>query len=346
METLRRLAALTASILLALLLVTCQPKLTILSYNVKNLFDDVDDGTEYERFDPERGAWTRADFDRKLRAVAEVIKKSTLNGPDVVALQEVENRHALDRLCGGYLGLLGYDYRAVVPVGDQAVQCAVVSRYPIRRVGVLNPGDWDDRGQRFILETEIEYRGQTLFLFNNHWKSKTGGSRSTEPARVASAQVLTRRIGELLVKDPDADIVVLGDFNENVEEFRARAGRYRTALLPFEARGSDAPGILYLADTPEKAGLQDDLVVLYETWYELPEDKRGSYVYQGLWQTPDHILLSPGLFDSRGFTYSRGQFQVLRSSFLIHSKSGFPKHGSKWPYSDHLPLLLTLGVGE
>jgi len=344
LEALRRLSTLLVSVLFAFLVVACQPELTILTYNVKNLFDDVDNGTEYEHFDPERGAWTSADFDRKLRAVAEVIKKSTFNGPDVVALQEIENNHALDRLCDGYLGLLGYNYRAVVPVRDQPVQCAVISRYPIKRVGALNPGDWVDRGQRFILEAEIAFRGHTLYLFNNHWKSKTGGARITEPARVASAQALTRRIEELLMKDPDADIVALGDFNENMEE--ANAGEYRTALVPFETRGSDPPGILFLADTPDKAGLQGDRVVLYETWYELPREKRGSYVYQGSWQTPDHILLSPGLFDSRGFTYDRGQFEVFRSSFLVHSKSGYPKHGSKWLYSDHLPLLLTLGVAE
>jgi len=316
LEALRRLSTLLVSVLFVFLVVACQPKLTILTYNVKNLFDDVDDGTEYEKFDPDRGAWTSTDFDR----------------------------HALDRLCEGYLGLLGYNYRAVVPVRDQAVQCAVISRYPIKRIGALNPGDWGDRGQRFILEAEIAFRGHTLYLFNNHWKSKTGGARSTEPARMASAQVLTRRIEELLAKDPDADIVALGDFNENMEE--ASAGKYRTALIPFEMRESDSPGSLFLSDTPGKAGLQDDRVVLYETWYELPKEKRGSYVYQGSWQTPDHILLSPGLFDSRGFTYNRGQFEVLRSSFFVHSKSGYPKHGSKWFYSDHLPLLLTLGVVE
>jgi endonuclease/exonuclease/phosphatase family metal-dependent hydrolase len=337
---------LTALFVWILLAFSCQSKLTILSYNVKNLFDDVDNGTEYEHFDPEKSKWSSADFDRKLRAVAEVIKKSCFNGPDVVALQEVENRHAVDRLCEGYLGLLGYNYRVIVPVKEQAVQCAVVSRYPVNRVGALNPGDWEDRGQRYVLEVEIEYHGHTLVLFNNHWKSKTGGARATEPARVASASILTERIGELLSDNPDADIIVLGDLNENLEEYQEGEGRYRTALVPFSAKTASGPGSLYLADKPETVGPHNGRIVLYETWYEIPREQRGSFVYQGSWQTPDHILLSPGLFDSQGFTYERGQFKVLRLSFLVHPKTGFPRHGSKWPYSDHLPLLITLWIVE
>jgi endonuclease/exonuclease/phosphatase family metal-dependent hydrolase len=341
---LRRQIALSVLALSAFLILACQSELTILTYNVKNLFDDVDNGTEYDRFDPQAGKWTSADYHRKLRAVAEVIKKSTLNGPDIVALQEVENRATLDQLCTGYLGLLGYSYRTLVPARGQAVHCAIISRYPIRRVGALNPGEWENRGQRMILEAEIEFGDHTLFLFNNHWKSKTGGIRNTEPARVASAQTLTRRIEELLRTNPAADIVVLGDLNENLDE--AGAGSYRTALIPFKSRSSHSHGSLYIADSRDGTGLQSGRVVLYDTWYEVPSQERGSFVYQGQWQTPDHILLSPGLFDSAGFTYHRGHFRVIRPAFLVHSDSGYPKHGGKWPYSDHLPLLLSLSVAK
>ncbi len=340
----RRQIALSSLVLSVFLLLACQSELTILTYNVKNLFDDIDNGTEYDRFDPQKGVWTSADYHRKLRAIAEVIRKSTWNGPDIVALQEVENRNTVDQLCTGYLGLLGYRYRTLVPVRGQAVHCAVMSRYPIRRVGALNPGNWEDRGQRMILEAEIEIGDHTLYLFNNHWKSKIGGVRDTEPARLASAQALTRRIEELLSENPVADIVVLGDFNESLDE--AGAGKYRTAIVPLESRGSDYPGSLYITDRQDWSGVQSGRIVLYETWYELPSEKRGSFVYQGEWQTPDHILLSPGLFDSAGLSYHRSRFRVIRPSFLVHSESGYPKHGGKWPYSDHLPLLLSLTVAE
>jgi hypothetical protein len=105
---------------------------------------------------------------------------------------------------------------------------------------------------------------------------------------------------------------------------------------------------LFITATPERAGLRDGRVVLYEPWYELPPDQRGSAVYQGLWQTPDRILLSSGLFDREGFFYSPGSFRVLRASFLINPQNGFPKRwrhtgsGEDSGTSDHLPILLTI----
>ena len=84
--------------------------------------------------------------------------------------------------------------------------------------------------------------------------------------------------------------------------------------------------------------------MLYEPWYELPEAKRGSYFYQGGWETMDHILLSAGLFDTHGFHYHPGSFTALRLAFLLRP-NGTPRSGhltGTRGYSDHLPLLLTL----
>ncbi|HUV07687.1 MAG TPA: endonuclease/exonuclease/phosphatase family protein, partial [Spirochaetia bacterium] len=204
---------------LSVLFLSCRPELTIMSYNVDNLFDDVDSGTEYEEYDPGGGRWTNEDFTDKLKAVAEVIKRAHPRGPDIVALQEVENRLCLDRLCDDHLSNLDYRYRVLVPARDQAVHCAFISRYPITRVGALNPGYWEGRAQRMIVEAVIEVEGHSFHVFNNHWKSKIGGSRATEPARLASSRLLAERIGEILAEEPQADIVVLGDFNENVGEY-------------------------------------------------------------------------------------------------------------------------------
>jgi hypothetical protein len=70
-------------------------------------------------------------------------------------------------------------------------------------------------------------------------------------------------------------------------------------------------------------------------------------VYQKEWQTMDHILLSPGLFDTESFTYRWGSFAAVRLPFLL-LPDGSPK---KWNglrgargYSDHLPLVVTLDI--
>jgi len=326
-----------------------------MSYNVENLFDDVDDGTEYPRYDPGRREWGAEEFHAKLDAVSEVIRKACRGGPDIVALQEVEGRRALDLLCDRYLGLYGYHYRVLVPVPGQAVHCALISRHPVVRTGALDPGPWDGARQRIVLEAEIDLEGHTLYVLNNHWKSKSGGVPETEPARRASAEVVRRRTAELLGENPAAELVVLGDFNDNVNEYTEVQQRYITALMPAAtlavfARAERAPahvdlppaGCLFVTGRPEEAGLRDGAVTLFDAWFTLPPQARGSYVYRGRWQTPDHVLLAPGLFDEQGLVYRPDGFRVMRRGFLVHAETGHPRSTAARPYSDHLPLLVTL----
>jgi len=361
---LRRVTAFLFPVLLlapAVLLLSCdgssgQPPLVIMSYNVNNLFDDVDDGTEYPEFDPGRGRWGSEEFEAKLRAIAEVIRKACPGGPDVVALQEVERENALERLGEGPLRRLGYRHRALVPTPDLAAHCALLSRHPISRVGALDPGRTTSGGrQRAILEVEIRAHGHSLYVLNNHWKSKSGGAEVTEPDRRDSAHVLGRRLTTLLERDPDADIVVLGDFNENVDEYLEVQSRYLTALMPaptlvalagIASEGRPPGDVLFITDRPEEAGLRDGAVLLFDLWHTLPRKSWGSYVYRGRWHTPDHILLTPGLFDGRGFVYRPGSFRVLWYDDRLRPGTGSPSRAADRPYSDHLPLLVTMDVGR
>ncbi len=404
-----RPAAGAAALLLALLLIGAAARLaareiTILSYNVENLFDDVDNGTEYPDYRPERGGWSRELFQRKVARIAEAIRKSVPGGPDVVALQEVENLHALqvlrdqglrgqgyreavligpsegasttppshtdaasamrvigaggsartthparpdrpsagassgaedsgaeDGAGGSYASAAGAARRAGIAGGGEATHPAVLSRFPVRRTGYHQVGAPDGEPLRGVLEVELEVEGRPLYLFNNHWKSRSGGAARTGPARRAAARVLGRRLQAVLERDPRADILVLGDLNESVEELEDGGGLLLTGL-------------------PERAGLQGQTPVLYEPWYELPYDARGSYVYRGKWQTLDHILLSAGLFDRQGLAYQRGGFRAVREPFLLDPRSGFPKRWSPSPrrkgYSDHLPLCIRLVAAD
>ena len=58
---------------------------------------------------------------------------------------------------------------------------------------------------------------------------------------------------------------------------------------------------------------------------------RGIYLFNGNSCTPDHILISAGLFDKDGFYYKTGNFRVADVGY---------------GYSDHLPLLMTLSAAE
>ena len=82
--------------------------------------------------------------------------------------------------------------------------------------------------------------------------------------------------------------------------------------------------------------------MLYSPWLELEGPERGTVVHRGAWETPDHFLLSAGLFDRAGVWYAPGGFAVIRDG-LVSPATGHPR---RWigtdGHSDHLPILLHL----
>ncbi len=329
-------------------------EITFMCWNVQNLFDDADNGTEYDDFDPENGEWTVDMFHAKLLSVAEVIEAAVPRGPDIIALQEIENLNTLLTLKDEVLKGLDYSYHALVETPGSAVNTAVLSKHPIAEVRAHSVHTETGEGPRHVLEVEIDVHGSVLFVLNNHWKSKLGGAEETERARRDYAELVVQRIRRIGSKTPEALIIVCGDLNENHDEFLLIDEAYVTALMPFEkaaapdddgsggsGRGSDtAGGVLWITGEAGNCTLGPGRTVLYSPWFE--GGYPGSYFYRNRWETIDHVLLSGGFFNGFGIEYDG--FKVFADPFMV-DEQGTPL---KWlnktvsGYSDHLPLLVTL----
>jgi endonuclease/exonuclease/phosphatase family metal-dependent hydrolase len=333
-----------------LTVLSCSDRIVVLSYNVENLFDDRQDGREYPDYSGK--SWSRESYQRKLAAVARAVRAACAGGPDILCLQEVESEVALRDLRDRHLSNVGYRYLVFVPQQGAATTVACLSRLPVVRTRAHAVGSFEGLPLRHILEIQVEYQGSTLYLFNNHWKSKSGGVEATAPARRKAADVLVKRVRDILGSDDQADVLVLGDLNENLEEYEQTGGRYSTATVFFPAADGQSPAgdlaALFVTPFEEQAGLQDGRLVFYEPWYEIAPGERGSSAYRGQWQTPDRILLSAGMFDGEGFSYVPGSFEAVKAEFLVDPASGFPLRwrgagrGEGTGTSDHLPLRLAI----
>jgi len=324
---------------------------TILTYNVENLFDDVDNGSEYREYDPSGGSWNTESFHRKLQRVAEVLRAASPGGADIVALQEVENEKALTSLNSLYLKGMGY--QAILGSSEESAVCvALLCRLPVIRVQLHRIVAAEPL--RTVLEVEVDAGGEPLVLLVNHWKSKEGEGEATEPLRRASAAAVARRITALRDEEPRAGVIVLGDLNEQRDEFARNEGRYRTALMPNEALAggevalqSTCDGSLYMIASLDgdfaqrtSAAWVNERVALYDPWVEAPG--QGSIWYGGGWETIDHILIGPTLLGGTGLHYDT--FTVVKRPFMLGA-TGCPLRFSPQTgagYSDHLPLLVTL----
>jgi predicted extracellular nuclease len=136
-------------------------------------------------------------------------------------------------------------------------------------------GAFADSRKPLVAEFTIGER--TLFVIGNHFTARSGsgaffGREQPPPVRgadkrVDQATIVGEFVGELLQRDDDALVVVLGDFNDfdNSE-----------TLATLAAAGGQAP--------------LTNLVVA-----ELPMEERYSYVFEGNSQALDHLLVSPAL---------------------------------------------------
>jgi hypothetical protein len=160
--------------------------------------------------------------------------------------------------------------------GDATTPTTVVDHPSGPRL-TFSPGRVDPRneawsvpeGTRKPLAGEFRFRGKSLFVIANHLKSKTEDDplfgrfqppvRITDVQRGEQAQIVNDFVDSILAADPEADVIVLGDFNDF---------HFSDALATLER------GVLTnLTDT-------------------LPENDRYTFIFDGNSQTLDHILVS------------------------------------------------------
>ncbi len=293
-------------------------ELKIATYNVENLFDMRYNGTEYQEYIPYKHNWTKKNLNIKLTNISEVI--CDINA-DIIGLQEIENSNAL-KLLQKSLKKYGcnYKYSAITHKSRSAIQIALLSKIPIQsKKDIVVTKLW---GIRDILEVKFIIDNRPLYIFVNHWNSK----KSLDKKRISSALALKKRI---LGLPRDSEYIILGDFNLNYNEYSVNH-------------------ILKSMISKDKMTRECDInknsFFHYNLWLEKPIYQRWSHNFYGNKQTLDSILIPYSLLDGRGIDYIDNSFDVLKKSYLFHSKGyilrwEYKKSRHKGVgYSDHLPI--------
>ncbi len=312
----------------------------IASYNLENLFDLANDGTEYPEYIPYTGyGWTRDIANVKYTNIARVIKDL---GGDIVALQEVESKKALVTLQNKLKDSgIDYPYSGIANSRATSVKCAVLSKFPIVEKEEIPVNQVDHEIARNILKITLDIEGNRIILFINHWKSKQG----PESMRITYAKALKREIDKL---KKDADFVLIGDFNSNYNEYKT----FRNSGRLNDTGG--ITGINHILKTIKDSEMVDETIIteqstneyLYNLWLEIGKTRRWSYHFSGKKESPDNIIVSKGLYDDKGISYNDNSFNTFQPGYLFKGKSiyrwqmaerGMGRHLGKG-YSDHLPI--------
>jgi endonuclease/exonuclease/phosphatase family metal-dependent hydrolase len=300
---------------------------TVAAWNVENLFDTADDPRvegdgEYTPRSVKR--WTKERLNIKLRNQADIISKMNGGkGPDILGLCEVENRRVLQMLIER-LRPLGRKYEIVHKDSPSArgIDCAILYDSAVFSLAEIKYHYVKAGRTRDIVEAKLCRNGNDLYVFMNHWPSRF----NEPPARITAAKTARKRIDAILAADPKADIVLLGDLNDEPTDVSIREH-------------------LRAASTAENlpAG------ALLDTTAPITAANKGTIVYDDKWQLFDHIIVSAGMLDDDGFRWKKASSERVEYPELFYqppypdaiarpstSYSGTEFH--KKGYADHLPV--------
>ena len=214
-------------ITISLFTLSCSSPIKPLSigyWNVENLFDIFDDPIKNdEEFSiGGRKNVTQEIYDLKIKQSAEVLTDLNV---DVLGLSEVENAIVLEDLNFAYkernYKIIHFDSPDERGIDNALLYdpnyFKVISSKPIPNI--LPSGD----KTRDILYVKGSYADELIHLFVNHWPSNYGGREKSIPKRAATAQLVIREISPILSLDPSAEIILVGDFNEDPDEMNVQS---------------------------------------------------------------------------------------------------------------------------
>ena len=300
----------------------------VATYNVENLFDHKNDGSEYPEFKPNSKYWDQKASNTKLQNTIRVIKD--INA-DIIALQEIENRYIIKQLAKN----LKYPYYEFNKQNNSAIGVGILSNFPIKEVKIHKISS--NKSYRNILQCDFLIENAPFTIFVNHWNSK----RKSESHRIKSAHKLTTILNDFQKYD---DYIILGDLNENYDEF---------LNLKYDKKLNDTQGITginHLLNTTINGNFVEKNNIFsfkqkvhFNPWIELNKNERFSTKFKKSNNTPDHILLSVGLFDNHGISYTENSFTQFKPSYLFKNNQivRWNKYKSTG-YSDHLPIMVQL----
>jgi len=198
---------------------------TVVTYNVENYFLD--------------------DFANRKAKVeasrAKVVETIALIKPDILALQEMGRKEALQEL-RQRLSKRGLSYSQAVFLegADPAIHLSLLSRFPIVRNHSKTNATYLLDGKRFqvrrgFVEIEIQVGDTYKFtLFNAHLKSmrKVAFADQAE-MRLGEARVLRGLIEKRLNANPNENILLMGDLNDapSRDPIKVLTGKGATKLI-------------------------------------------------------------------------------------------------------------------
>lgn len=302
-------------------------------YNTENFYDIEDDPfTMDDEFTPNGASrWTSERFNDKVTKLTKVIREIRQPGiPDIIGLAEIENQSVINTILDEMhkQGIQRYSHVHYDSPDERGTDVALIYNSDTftvlesNAVPVHLPGI-EDRTRDILHIKGSMPGGMIVHLFITHFPSRREGTDLSERRRYFVASELRNEVYKVLEKNPEENIVIMGDFNDT----------------PDDNSVDEVLGAEKTFDSVEKSKLYNLLYLRYKKGI-------GTTYHKG-WLLFDQIIVSGNMLSSRKIDCKPEYADIFNPSYLLHfdhksrvSPNRTYRGRYTGGYSDHLPVYL------
>jgi hypothetical protein len=316
---------------------------TLAFYNLENLFDTINDITKNDEASPmmelkgnkSKVYWDK--IDKLASVISQIGEEKTKTSPAIIGVSEIENVSVLEDLVKSvHIKKKNYGIIHYESPDKRGIDVALLyqKRYfkPIFHQS-FNPNIYRNN-RKVYTRDQLLVSGylddELIHLIVNHWPSRSGGEMKSRPLREKAAYQNTKIIEQVREKDPNAKIIVMGDFNDD----------------PINASFKK---VLKAKGKKKNVGKND----IYNPYEDLFKKGFNTLGYRDNINLFDQILITSPLLDSgdKDFsTYKMFKAMVFNKRFLTNKRGrykGYPFRSFSFGsytggYSDHYPVYMYL----
>jgi hypothetical protein len=320
--------------------ITTSPYERIVFYNTENLFHPSNDSIKSDdEFTPSgQYHWTYNRYYRKISKLGKLfVAIGEGNLPAIIGLCEVEHRIVLNDILKKSV-LKNYEYKIIHKESPDLRGIDVALLYdPIKfkaekytYIKINNTAIPEFNTREILHVSGRFYQKVPCQIFVNHWPSRRGGKLASDKKRLLVAKILKQYIDTCYMIDPQSNIIVMGDFND--EPVDLSKNQMLNACDP---------------DSTDRTSLLNNLMY--------PHYKKGDGTHYRInnfteASVLDQIIVSKAIyFGDNGMKLKNGQSVIYKNDFLFDKKNGRPLRtyqGLKYlgGYSDHLPVFTDVQI--
>jgi endonuclease/exonuclease/phosphatase family metal-dependent hydrolase len=331
-------------------------EVTLAFYNLENLFHPSDDPVKFDDDRTPDGAdqWTYEKYNLKLANMAKAIAGIGPKIPSIVGLCELENRQVLqDLLNQEVLSPIDYGIIHFESPDLRGVDVGLIyrkSHFNPRRSLSISVPLYDEKKDRSLwtrdqLLVEGDLFGKPIYIMVNHWPSRSGGKQRSESKRISAAKVTKRVTDSLLRLNPQSQIVIMGDFNDNPDDPSIKK-LIQSSTKPTRGSTRNKAQNHSVEDAQDGSEISTDF---FNPMAKMYAAGIGSLAFRDQWFLFDQIIMTHNFMDKNS-NWRLKSAAIHKASYLITSGgrfNGYPfrsVQGSHFTggYSDHFPVYITL----